>query len=94
MPLDSFLGEILFQALLEGLLARFFYGSGWVALKVLSGGRLRMAPFREMRELKLKKNRPSPPEHPPRLTAKFVCLVGMGAWAVTGLGIYFAIRAR
>lgn len=88
MALGEFVVEIVVRCFLECVLPGFFYGSGYLLLKAVTFGRLRLAPLGSIGE----KNRADAKwyqewtpwlrrrQRPKALKAEYTCLAGILAW--------------
>jgi len=103
MPLGEIIGEIILRPVLYLIINILSYGTGYIILKGLTLGAIRLAPLSSEGEHRSggKKRRKIDwgiwLERPGRgrmLTAEVVCLVGMIAWVLAGLGIYLEHRGK
>lgn len=98
MPIGEVIGEIILRPILEIVFYGLSYWTGFVVLKIVSIGTIRLAPLLTIHE----KNRSKKRWHQidwsiwlhrsmqgRALKAECTCLVGILAWVAVGLGIYF-----
>ena len=101
MPIGEILGELIIRPLVEVVVLGLFYGIGWGALKLLSLGRLKLAPFGTLGDKNRSKKRWYQIEwtiwlHRPMrgrtIRADFTCLVGLIVTAAIGLIIWAVLN--
>jgi hypothetical protein len=101
MPIAEAIAEIIFRSILVFVFYGLSYGTGFLLLKAVTFGTIRLAPLTSITE----KNRSKKkwykidgsfwlhrPVQGRVLKAEGTCLVGMMALVAVGLGIYFATR--
>ena len=101
MPLGEVIAEVILRPVFELVFYGVTYWTGFVFLKVLTCGAVRLAPLDALDEKRRGKRRWYQIEwgiwlerrgKGRMLRAEFTCLVGMLLWLGVGLGIYFANR--
>lgn len=101
MPLGEFIAEIGFRIVLEVVIYGVAYWTGYVVLKVVSFGRLRLAPLMTIEERnrsKIKRRQMDcsiwlrRPMQGKALKAEMTCVVGVMCWVAVGFGVYFVYR--
>ena len=98
MPLGEIIGEVILRPILELLLYGISYWTGFIALKILTAGAIRIAPLTTITE----KNRSRRKWHQidwsiwlhrpmqgRALKAECTCVVGMIVWVAIGTWFYF-----
>lgn len=101
MPVGEVIGELILRPILELVFYGLSYWTGFIVLKALSIGSIRLAPLMTIEE----KNRSKKKWHQidwsiwlrrpmqgRALKAECTCLVGIFVWFAIGFGIYFGIR--
>ena len=100
MPVGEFIGEIILRPIFEIVLYGLSYWTGFLFLKALSFGSIRLAPITTIDEKNRKKKKwyqidwsiwLHRPMQGRALKAEYTCLVGMLVWIAVGCGIYFAM---
>lgn len=99
MPIGEIIGEIILRPIIAGL----SYLTGYIILKCVTFGAIRLAPLSTMHQ----KNPDKQKWHQidwsiwlerlgrgRMLRAEVVCLVGMIAWGLAGLGIFLEYRGK
>ena len=102
MPVGEVIGELILRPIVELVFYGLSYWTGFLVLKSVSIGTIRLAPLATIEE----KNRGRKKWHqidwsiwlhrPGKgraLKAECTCLAGMLVWVAIGLGIYFGTRA-
>lgn len=101
MPLGELIGEVFIRLIGEFIIYGISYWTGYLLLKLLSLGRIQIAPLLTIEEKNRNKKRRQKTDwsiwlHRPMqgraLKAEFTCLIGILAWAGAGVAIYFATR--
>ena len=101
MPLGEAIGELILRPIFELLFYGASYWTGFVVLKVLSAGTLRLAPLLTIHEKNRGKKKRRKIDwsiwlHRPMqgraLKADVTCLAGMLVWVMIGVGIYLVTR--
>lgn len=99
MPIGEFIGEIILRPIFEIVFYGISYWTGYMALKALSCGRIRLAPLMTIFEKNRNKKKWYQIDwsiwlhHPMQrrsLKAECTCLIGMLVWVAVGLGILLA----
>jgi hypothetical protein len=100
MPVGEFIGEIILRPIFEIVLYGLSYWTGFLCLKALSFGSIRLAPLTTIDEKNRKKKKWHQidwsiwlhrPMQGKALKAEYTCLDGMLVWVVVGCGIYFSM---
>jgi hypothetical protein len=103
MPLGEVIGEVILRPILELVLYGLTYWTGFLLLKTVTFGTIRLAPLTSIEEKnRSKKKWPQidwsiwlhRPMQGRALKAECTCLVGMVVLVAVGLGIYFVTRAN
>lgn len=103
MPLGEIIGEIILRPILEVVLYGLTYCIGFVILKLISFGSIKLAPLTTIEQKNRNKKKWYQidwsiwihlPKHGRALKAECTCLVGMVALAAIGFGIYFASQNK
>lgn len=101
MPLREFIGEVILRSILKLVLYGLTYWIGFLLLKAVTVGAIRLAPLTSIEEKNRSKRKWRQIDwsiwlHRPMqgrvLKAEYTCLVGMMALAAVGFGIYLATR--
>jgi hypothetical protein len=101
MPLGDIIGEVILRPILELVFYGLTYWTGFLLLKAVTLGSIRLAPLTSIKEKNRSKKKWHQIDwsiwlHRPlqgrALKAECTCLVGMMALAAVGFGIYFATR--
>ena len=101
MPLGDVIGEVILRAIVELVLYGLTYWTGFLLLKAVTFGTIRLAPLTSIEEKNRSKKKWHQIDwsiwlHRPMqgraLKAECTCVVGMMALASIGLAIYFATR--
>ena len=101
MPLGETIGEVILRPILELVLYGLTYWTGFLLLKVVTFGAIRLAPLTSLEEKNRSKRKWHQIDwsiwlHRPMqgraLKAECTCLVGMLSCVVIGFGIYFVTR--
>lgn len=101
MPLLEVIGEAVLRPILEFVLYGLSYWTGFLLLKAVTFGAIRLAPLTSIEEKNRSKRKWHQLDwsvwlHRPMqgraLKAEFVCLVGILVWVAIGFGIYFGTR--
>ncbi len=103
MPLGEVIGEIIIRLILEIVLYGIAYWTGFIFLKAVTLGTIRLAPFTTMDEKNRSKRKQKwyqsdwdiwlhRPMQGKSLKANFTLIVGILVWVVVGCGIYFGTR--
>lgn len=101
MPLGEVIGEIIIRPFLELVVYGLAYGTGFVVLKAISFGSIRLAPLSTISEKNRDKRKwyqidwsiwLDRSKHGRALKAECTCAVGMIVWIVAGVGIYLGTR--
>ena len=101
MPVGEAIGEMILRPIFEIVCYGLFYWTGFVVLKIVTMGTIRLAPFSTIQE----KNRSKKkwyqidwsvwlhrPMQGRALKAECTCLVGILVWVGIGFGIYLGTR--
>lgn len=98
MPVGEFIAELTLRFVFEFVICGAGYGTGWIILKLITLGRLRIAPLSTFEQ----RNRGQSkwkwgvwlhrPMQPRALRAEVACLIGILAWFAAGIGMYLASR--
>jgi hypothetical protein len=103
MPLSEIIGELIVGPIVETILYGLTYCAGYVFLKGISLGNIRLAPLSTIGAKEEKKSRSFRPDmniwvHVPTegraLTAECTCIIGLLVWVAIAAGIYFAIPEK
>ncbi|MGB1129855.1 MAG: hypothetical protein ACPG4K_07385 [Haloferula sp.] len=101
MPIGEFVTEITLRVILEFIVLGTAYWTGWILLKLLSWGRLRIAPFKTLETRNRTKGKPwlgdwsiwlHNHSGSKSLKADASCLTGLISWALAGAAVYLATR--
>ena len=103
MPLGEVIGEIIIRPILEIVLYGIAYWTGFIFLKTVTFGTIRLAPFTTMNEKNRSKRKQKwyqsdwdiwlhRPMQGRSLKAECTLIVGLLVWAVVGCSIYFGTR--
>jgi hypothetical protein len=102
MPMGEFIGELILRPVIELVVWVFSYWTGFVFLKGITLGRIRLDPVTRLMEEDRRSNKKwhqidwsltlRRPTQPRALRAEWTCLVGLLVWAAVGVGIYFCVR--
>jgi hypothetical protein len=101
MPLGEVIGEAILRPILELLFYGLTYLTGFLLLKAVTLGAIRLAPLASISEKNRSKRKWHQidwsiwlhrPRHARALKAECTCLVGMMVLAAVGIGIYLATR--
>lgn len=98
MPIDEFIGEVILRPILELIFYGLFYWTGFLFLKGVSFGSIRLAPLASIEEKHKNKGKRyqidwniwiERPKQGKALKAECVCVIGMLVSTGIGCGIYF-----
>lgn len=101
MPIGEIVAEVVIRPLLEFVLYALSYMTGFVLLKAITMGTIRLAPMDSLHEKNRKRSKwyqidwsiwISRPGKGRMLRAESTCLVGFLVWALIGVAIYFSNR--
>ncbi|RJR44162.1 MAG: hypothetical protein C4576_13325 [Desulfobacteraceae bacterium] len=101
MPIGEIIGEMILRPILELVLYGLSYWTGFVVLKTVSIGTIRLAPLLTIQEKNRGKRKWYQVDwgiwlHRPMqgraLKAECTCLVGLLVWVAVGFGIYLGTR--
>lgn len=101
MPVGEFIGEVILRPILELVLYGLSYWTGYLLLKTISFGGIRLAPLATIAEKNRSKKKWHQIDwgiwlHRPMqgraLKAECTCFVGMLSWFAAGFLIYFGTR--
>jgi|GEM_PF-1365963 len=101
MPLGEAIGELVLRPILELVLYGLSYWTGFLLLKVVTFGAIRLAPLTSIEERNRSKRKWNQLDwsiwlHRPMqgraLKAECTCLVGILLWVAVGFGIYVVTR--
>lgn len=102
MPLGEIIGEVILRAVLEPVLCGLSYWTGFLILKAISLGAIRLAPLTSLGEKGRNKRKwyqvdwsiwHLSPKRGRALKAEFTCLVGCLVWIAVGIGIFHGLRS-
>ena len=103
MPLGEFIAELVLRALLEIVLYGFFYGVGFVFLKAVTFGKLRLAPLASIGERNRRRKGDRRIDWSiwlrragkgRALKAEWTCVVGALVLVAVGVLIYLVARSK
>ncbi len=101
MPVGEIIGEVIFRSILELVFYGLSYWTGFLFLKGISFGSIKLAPLSTIEEKNRSKKKWHQIDwsiwiHRPMqgraLKAECACLVGMLIWTAVGFGIYLGTR--
>ena len=101
MPVGEAIGEMILRPIFEIVCYGLFYWTGFVVLKIVTMGTIRLAPFSTIQEKNRSKKKRYQIDwsiwlHRPMqgrsLKAEYTCLVGILVWVGIGFGIYLGTR--
>jgi hypothetical protein len=103
MPLGEVIGEIIIRPILEIVLNGIAYWTGFILLKTVTFGTIRLAPFTTMNDKNRSKRKQKwyqsdwdiwlhRPMQGRSLKAECTLIVGILVWVIVGCGVYFETR--
>lgn len=101
MPVGEVIGELILRPIFELVFYGLSYSTGYLVLKAVSIGSIRLAPLTTIQEKNRSKRKwyqidwsiwLHRPMQGRALKAECTCLVGILVWVAIGFGIYFGTR--